>query len=201
MRRDADDVRLAHLEDASRPMPSVTWDPVGGRPINPDPVASAALSSASSECPICRGNRPHPHVREEVEQWATNQVARWGYEATLARLGTAKAIEVHECVACGHERTGDLREIARLGGNVMRWICDECEERRQRPAASTPSSGEAARVAEALALRDAARGVVDVIANMPMTKTPEPLYQAYRALVAALAATPSSGKAGGSDGR
>lgn len=43
---------------------------------------------------------------------------------------------------------------------------------------------------------DKARALVDVIANMPMSKTPEPLYQAYRALREALAAVPSASGGG-----
>lgn len=35
-------------------------------------------------CLICGSGEPHPHGRDEVEAWATNQVSRWGYIAFLS---------------------------------------------------------------------------------------------------------------------
>lgn len=38
---------------------------------------------ATSACPICERDTPHPHILSAVEKWATNQVSRWGYTAKL----------------------------------------------------------------------------------------------------------------------
>lgn len=82
---------------------------------------------ASSECPVCGQNTPHAHLREDIEQWLTNKVAAWGYEARLYSRGVAppanppewyellalarELVEATEGVFCVH--TSELR--TRLG--------------------------------------------------------------------------------------
>ena len=46
-------------------------------------AATPAEATGTMECPICRTASPHSHELDEIENWSTNLVARWGYRAYL----------------------------------------------------------------------------------------------------------------------
>lgn len=53
----------------------------------------AGPARASSACPICGNSEPHAHDQQDIEQWASNQVARWGYKACLAPITGPEPID------------------------------------------------------------------------------------------------------------
>lgn len=53
----------------------------------------AGRARASSACPICGNSEPHAHGQQDIEQWASNQVARWGYKACLAPITGPEPID------------------------------------------------------------------------------------------------------------
>lgn len=85
------DVPRARVLVTGRAYDGLSWVSLADLPARATSEATPAAPVGTTHCPICGEATPHAHGQKDVESWATNQVARWGYVVRLSSLDAVAA--------------------------------------------------------------------------------------------------------------